>query len=202
MKTQINLLIPLLFAFLVLMQGCEEKQSDFQPIYGGFGVAAKWVGVDSGPGAELYFKDQNSKLTLIWPFLGTSGYPMLFTNDMAFFIADMPDEQGRLGSGVYFAVQATGPALDVSEDLLKFWTESKKLDFGKVRKRYVPLRVWSTENGVKLQYAGYENEPEATFAVSWEQVSNIIQDVKRTGKEHIIKEPHVVYLKKDYDGNQ
>jgi hypothetical protein len=44
---------------------------------------------------------------------------------------------------------------------------------------------------------------QATFVISWEQVSNIIQDVKRTGKQHMIDNPvrklHVVYLKKDYD---
>jgi hypothetical protein len=161
----------------------------------------QWVGVDSGPGAKLYFKDQNSKLNLIWPFLGPASGPLLGTNDIMFFIGDIPDDQGRLGNASYFAVQAPGPALDVSEDVLKFWADSKNMDWEKVRKRYAPMHLMDTAGGVKVHYARYENEPEATFVLTWEQVSNIIQDVKLTGKQHVLKEPHVVYLKKDYGTN-
>ena len=165
----------------------------------------EWIGIDSGPGGELYFKDKNSKLTLIWPFLGTGGDPMLFTNDMAFFIADMPDEQGRLGSGECFAVQAPGPALDVSEDILKLWAEANNLKFQNLKRYYSPINVQEVGGGIKIHYVGGERfpeNPEATYIATWEQVSNIIQDVKRTGKQHVIDNPvlklHVVYLKKDY----
>ena len=202
LKTQINLLVLLLFAFFVLTQGCEPKKSSFTPLQNGFGVMAQWVGIDSGPGAELYFKDKDSKPILIWPFFGSSSGEILITNDMAFFVADMPDEQGRLGSGAYFAVQAPGPVLDISQDLLKLWAESNHLDFAKVRERYSPLEEIAVGNKIKVHYAGYKDELEGTFVISWEQVSNIIQDVKRTGKQHVIDNPvlklHVVYLKKDY----
>jgi hypothetical protein len=198
LKTQINLPVPLLFAFLVLMQGCGEKQPDFRPISGGFGVATKWVGVDSGPGAALFYKGNQSKPALIWPFLTDD---LFFTNDMVFFIGDVPDDQGRLGSGFYFAAQAPGPAMDISEDILKLWAESNHLDFAGVRGRYVPLEEDAVGNGIRVHFLGDEKLP-ATYVIGWEQVSNIIQDVKRTGKQHVIDNPvlklHIVYLKKDY----
>ena len=197
MKFRTHFIRLLVGAAVVLTQGCGEKESDFQPLSGGFGVATKWVGIDSGPGAKLYFKDNKSKLTLIWPFLGTRGYHMQFTNDMAFFIADMPDELGRMGTGVYLAVQAPGPALDVSEDLLKLWAESHKLDFDKLRGHYMPLQVKASPGGVEVHYLGSEKLP-VTLAVSWEQISNIIQDVKLTGKRHVTEKYQAVYLKKDY----
>jgi hypothetical protein len=192
-----KLFVPLIFAFLVLTQGCGERQPDFKPISGGFGVVTKWVGVDSGPGAALFYKGNESKPVLIWPFLGLNEEPMLFTNDMAFFVGDIPDNQGRFGDAVYIAVQAPGPALDVSEDILKLWAESKKLDFEKMRGQYAPLELKAVPDGIEVHYLGDENLP-ATFAMSWQQVSNLIQDVKRTGKEHAFAKPHMIYLKNDY----
>ena len=198
MKFQTYLVCVLIGAAVVWTQGCGEKKSDFRPLSGGFGVVTTWIGIDSGPSAELYFKDEKSNLTLIWPFLGTRSYDPLFTNDMAFFIADMPDELGRLGTGVYLAVQAPGPALDVSQDLLKLWAESQKLDFNNFREHYEPLRVNAVTNGILVEYLTGRKHPEAKFVVTWEQVSNIIQDVKLTGKKHVTDKYKVVYLKKDY----
>jgi len=188
----LGLSIPLLFA-----QGCEKSQPDFRPISGGFGVVTKWIGVDSGPGGGLYYKDGNSRITLIWPFIGLSEEPMLFTNNLGFFIGEMPDDQGRMGTGAYFAVEAPGPAVDVSEDILKLWAESRNLDFEKVKGRYVPLQITQTATGIQVHFLGDEKLP-ATCVVNWQQISNIIEDVKRTGKERVIEKPHVIYLKKDY----
>jgi hypothetical protein len=65
-----SVLIPvLLLAFLVLTPGCVEKESDFQPLSGGFGIATKWVGIDSGPGAELFQRQQikaNANPAISW----------------------------------------------------------------------------------------------------------------------------------------
>jgi hypothetical protein len=197
---QINRIVTISFLSILFLcvQGCGQKHSDFVPLQGGFGVITKWVGIDSGPSVALYYKGNQSKPTLIWPFFGPSSGEILITNDMVFFVADMPDEQGRVGSGAYFAVQAPGPVLDVSEDLLKLWAESNHLDFTKVRGRYSPLEEIAVGNKIKVHYAGYKDDPEGTFVISWEQLSNIIQDVKRTGKQHVIQKPYVVYLKKDY----
>jgi hypothetical protein len=199
MKKEIHLTLLSLCTFLLLTQGCEQKHSDFVPLQGGFGVVTKWVGIDSGPSAALYYKGNQSKPTLIWPFL--TGGPLLFTNDMVFFVGAAPDAQGALTYNFYFAAQAPGPAINVSEDLLKYWAESNHLDFAKVRDHYSPLREKAVEGGILIDYVGGDEKvpaTQATFVISWEQVSNIIQDVKRTGKQHTIQKPYVVYLKKDY----
>ena len=198
MKRRIKSAALLLCTTFPLIQGCSEKEqtSDFQPLQGGFGVVTKWVGIDSGPGAGLYYKSNTSKPTLIWPFLGPASGPLLFTNDIGFFIGDIPDDQGRLGRGTYFAVQAPGPALDVSEDVLRLWAESKNVDFKKVKDRYSPLDLKATVGGIEAHFIGDEQLP-ATIDLSWEQISNIIQDVKQTGKQHVIEKPHVVYIRGD-----
>src|SRR4051812_8907817 len=98
----------LLISLAMVIQGCEDDISDFRPLSGGFGIVSKWVGVDTGPGAKLFYKSSNeSKARLIWPFVKGG---VAFTNDLVFFIGDMPDDQNRLGSGTYFVAQAPGPA--------------------------------------------------------------------------------------------
>ena len=84
-----------------------------------------------------------------------------------------------------FAVQEPGPALDVSEDVLKLWAETHNVNFASLRGHYEPLRVMSSPGGVEVEYREMRSvkiQP-VHFTMSWEQVSNIIQDVKKNGKE-------------------
>jgi hypothetical protein len=196
---------PLLLSFAALLAfsgGCGDKKSDFQPLAGGFGFRTKWLGIDSGPGAALYYKGQQSEPALIWPFLGPASGPIQITNDMAFFRASAPNANGELVYPVFIPVQAPGPALDVTDDLLKLWAESQKIDFQKLRDHYTPVEEKAVENGIWVSYVTGQNFPDAKFVVNWEQVSNVIQDVKRTGKPLVIEKPHLVYLKKNYDSTE
>ncbi len=181
-------------SIVLLAQGCEDKKSEFKPVSGGFGVKAQWVGIDSGPRAELYYKTNGSEPVLIWPFLDGEMY---YTNDLFFFVGSIRDEGGRIRVPRYFAVKAPGPAIDVSDDLLKRFAESNHLDFADVRKQYEPLRLQQVSDEIEVHFIGPYQKPN-TLLVDWEQLSNIIQDVKRTGKQHAVEDPHTVYLKKDY----
>ena len=192
----VMVLTVLTVSIIFLAQGCEDKKSDFKPLSGGFGVKAQWVGIDSGPRAELYYQTNGSKPVLVWPFLTGEMY---YTNDLVLFVGSIRDQDGTITIERYFAVQAPGPAIDVSDDLLKRYVESNHLDFAEARKHYSPL---GGGLGLKKVPSGIEvfigpNETN-TFFVSWEQVSNIVQDVRRTGKQYSVEDPHTVYLKKDY----
>jgi hypothetical protein len=189
------LLLTLLTGSIVLLgQGCEDKKSEFKPLSGGFGVKAQWVGIDSGPRAELYYKTNGSKPVLIWPFLTGEMY---YTNDLFFFVGSIRDEQGRISVERYFAVNAPGPAIDVSDDLLKRFADTNGWDFSMVRKKYGPAVLKKLSEGIEVHFIGPYQQPD-TLLVNWEELSNIVQDVKRTGKQHAVEDPHTVYLKKDY----
>jgi hypothetical protein len=110
-------------------------------------------------------------------------------------VGDIRDEKGRLGDSRYFATQAPGPAVDVSDDLLKRFADSNGLDFSTARKKYRPLELKKATGGIEAFIGPNESN---TLFVTWEQLSNIVQDVKRTGKQHAVENPHTVYLKKDY----
>ena len=182
-------------AIVLLAQGCEDKKSEFKPLSGGFGVKAQWVGIDSGPRAELYYKTNNSKPVLIWPFLTGEMY---YTNDLFFFVGSVRDEQGRIGDRRYFAAKAPGPAIDVSDDLLKRFADSNRFDFVSVRKKYSPAVLKAISEGeFEVNFLGPYQQPD-TLLINWEQLSNIVQDVNQTGKQHAVEKPHTVYLKKEY----
>jgi hypothetical protein len=142
-----QLLIFATSSIFVLGQGCEDKKSEFKPLSGGFGVMAQWVGIDSGPRAELYYKTNNSKPVLIWPFLDGEMY---YTNDLFFFEGFLRDEEGKITIQRYFAAQAPGPAIDISDDLLKRFTESNGLDLGIARKKYSPWKAEKVADGIKV----------------------------------------------------
>ena len=195
-----NILLTFGYLLLLLAVGCKKRTPPISPLSGGFGIAATWIGIDSGPAATLFYTDINSNTTMIWPFFGPSAEEICISNDIAFFSADLPDEKGRLGVGAYLAVQGQGPVLDVSKDLLKIWADSNRLDFETIKDKYKPLDEGSTNNGIHIHFTGPNNETKPDFIVTWEELSKIVQDVKKTGKRHITTPPATVYLRKDYDG--
>jgi hypothetical protein len=207
LKTEIKLLVPLLLAFLVLTQGCEPKssstkKSSFSPTQNGFGVVVHEIGIDSGPDAKLYYKGTNERPALVWPSIGTHGYPLLYTNDIVFLLADKPNEQG-IGGGVFIVVQGTGPAMDITADVLKIIAEQMSVDFKKSLQVCRPLRLIQTGEKMKVVYLANPlvdpSIPDLEGQINWEQVFAIMQDVKKTGKTNKVVNKDVLYLQKDYD---
>ena len=192
----------MLFAFLVLTLGCERKKASFVPLENGFGVVVQAIGIDTGPGAELYYKGTNESPVLVWPYIGTSGYPILYTNDIALLLADKPDDQGRLGHGALIAVRGTGPAMDISKDVLQIAAKQAQVDFRKALRVCRPLRLNETGGKLKVLYLANElaepNIPDLGVQVTWEQIFEIMREVKSSGKTNRFVNSEVLYLQKDY----
>jgi len=185
---------------LALVLGCGHREPQFTPIHGHYGVVSQWVGIDSGPGAKFFYRDDQGKLTEIWPFIiGTgSGVSNLYEKDMAIVTGRLPDKDGVMRVTRYYACDGPGPALDVSEDLLRLFCESNKLDFEKLRVHYSPQMLKEVAGGFQVGYLGDEGFPEGISNVTWDQLAEIIRDVKANGKRHKLWEHPVTYLRKDY----
>ncbi len=209
LKTEIKLFIPLLFAFLVLTQGCEpksssSKESSFSPMQNGFGVVVHEIGIDSGPGAKLYYKGTNEEPVLVWPCIGTHGDPLLYTNDIVFLLADKPDGQGRTGGGALIVVQGTGPAMDITGNVLKIAVEQAHVDFKIALQVCWPdILTRTQDNKLEIIYGAssvdHPEIPRLKVQITWEQVFAIMQDVKNNGKTNKVVNTDVLYLQKDYD---
>lgn len=185
---------------LLTVLGCGHEEPAFTPIHGHYGVVTQWVGIDSGPGAKFFYSDDQGKLTEIWPFLGESanGISCLYEKNMAIFLGRLPDKDGVLRVSRYYACDGPSPALDVSEDLLRLFCESNKLDFNKLRTHYSSSYLQEVSGGFRVGYLKDEGFPEGDFNVTWEQLAEIIRDVKANGKLHKLWERPVYYQRKDY----
>ena len=80
------------FAFLCFVvfvsckpKGTSPKELGYHPMHNGFGVVVKSIGIDSGPGAKLYYKGTNENPSLVWPCIGTWGGSDIIHKRHSFF---------------------------------------------------------------------------------------------------------------------
>lgn len=179
------------------------KKPSFSPLQNGFGVVVQEMGIDSGPGAKLYYKGTNENPVLVWPYIGTWGDPILFTNDIALLHADIPDEQGSLGGSALIVAQGPSLAMDISKDVLKIAAEQSQVDFKKALRVCWPASLVRIRDD-KLQVifgANWVEEPtikKLKVEITWKQVFEIMEDVKSSGKTNKVTNTDVLYLQKDY----
>jgi hypothetical protein len=201
-KNFIFVLISCVFFVSCEPQETPPKELQFKPTQNGFGVMAQWVGVDTGPGAALYYKGTNETPVLVWPYIGTHGYPILYANDTALLLADMPDEEGRLVNSVLIAVQGIGPAMNISDDVLKIAAKQNQVDFNRALKVCEPLRLNKTEDAMKVLFYSKKymdsTIPDLEAKITWDQIFEIMRDVKESGKTNKVVNTDVIYLQKQY----
>jgi len=195
------------FLLPIILSSCSPSESSppkstFSPLQNGFGVVVQAIGIDSGPGAKLYYKGTNVIITLVWPYIGTHGYPILYTNNIALLLADKPDSHGYLGNGALIVIQGTGPAMDISDEVLKIAAEQNHVDFDRALKVCEPLRLNQVTNALKVLFYSKKymdsTIPDLEAQITWEQVFAIMEDVKKTGETNKVVNTDVRYLQKDY----
>ena len=189
----------------VLLVACKPQvpppqQSPFRPLQNGFGVVTQPIGVDTGPGAKLYYKGTNEPPVLVWPYIGTHGYPILYSNDIALLLADNADAQGRLVLGALIVVQGTGPAMDISDDVLKIASEQTHADFQRALQVNHPLRLNQVEGKIEVYFVAKVGSggSDLKARITWDDVFEIMRDVKTSGRTNKITNTDVLYLKKNY----
>jgi hypothetical protein len=200
-----------------LMAACSRmapapKETPFHPTENGFGVVAQWIGIDVGPAAQLYYKGTNDIPVMVWPFIGTRGYRILYSNDIALLLCDKPNNKGEFDKGVLIAAQGVGPAMDISKDVLKIAAEQNHVDFARALKVCEPLRLNQTNDAINvLFYSKKYVDPsiaDMNAEISWGQIFAIMRDVRTSGKTNKVVytefihrkalNTDVPYLEKDY----
>jgi len=93
--------------------------------------------------------------------------------------------------------------VDISDDVLKIAADQQHADFRTALKVCRPLRLnQTTTNGIEVLFVGdWIIEPsirELTAHVTWEQIFEIMQDVKKSGETNKVVNTDILYLQKDY----
>ena len=160
------------------------------------------MGIDTGPGAELYYKGTNDNPVLVWPYIGTYGAPISYDNDVALLLADKPDSAGDFGATVLIAVQGAGPPMDVSDDILQIVARQSNVDFKRALRSCSPIGLVKSETSLKVSFLSVQSPktdvPNLQGYVTWQQIFEIMEDVRKTGITNVIKKTGFKYLQKDY----
>jgi hypothetical protein len=140
---------------------------------------------------SLDYRGPDGRTILIWPSL--YGSDAVIKSDMAFFVGDKayvsPDPDDPRGTKPrLFAVQPPGPPLDITDEVLWYWSKASGKDFAKAVQLFnlatpvandkhldVQLEFWVNENG----WPNY-----STLQLDWNQVSEIVNTVKAKGTMH------------------
>lgn len=201
-RCALNFLLPLFLLGCCGKSQPVSSEPSFRPLQNGFGVVVRPIGIDTGPGAKLYYKGGNKNPVLVWPFIGTRGFPILYTNDIALLLADKPNSQGHLGNAALVVDQGVGPAMDISKDVLKIAAEQNGVDFGRALKACRPSQLHQTRDSIKVLFLADQlidrSLPDLEASISWDQIFQIIRDVRTSGRSARLVNSDVIYLEKDY----
>jgi hypothetical protein len=134
------------------------------------------------------YREPDAKTILIWPSLYGAGEVIhgnvaIFVGDQAYVSSNPDDPRGTRPR--LFAVQAPGPPLDITDEVLGYWSKASGKDFAKAEQQFNQAIPTGTNNQLDLQlefWMGGNGWPDnATLQLDWNQVSDIMRAVKENG---------------------
>ncbi|HEV2438142.1 MAG TPA: hypothetical protein VG077_19275 [Verrucomicrobiae bacterium] len=140
---------------------------------------------------SLDYRGPDGRTILIWPSLyGTDvvikGDIILFMGDKAYVSSDPDDPRGTKPR--LFAAQPPGLPLDITDEVLWYWSKASGKDFTKAVHLLNLATPVATDNHLEVQLEFWVNEngwpDNSTLQLDWNQVSEIMRTVKTNGKVH------------------
>ena len=191
MKPIKNLAFRFLSVLLCIgLAGC-STHPPAQHLSSGYGeVAHPLKSADSPADTRISFeyREPDGKTILIWPSLYGVGEVIhgnvaIFVGDKAYVSSDPDDRRGTKPR--LFAVQTPGLPLDITEEVLWYWSKASGKDFGKAVQLFNMATPVEKNNQLDLQlefWMGGNGWPEnSTLQLDWNQVSDIMRQVREKG---------------------
>lgn len=140
---------------------------------------------------SLDYRGPNGRTILIWPSLYGSdvvikGDVVIFVGDKAYVSPDPDDPRGMKPR--VFAAQPPGPPLDITDEVLWYWSKATGKDFAKAVQLFTLATPGERNNHLELQlefWMGGNGWPDnSTLELDWNQVLEIMRTVKEKGTAH------------------
>ena len=137
---------------------------------------------------SLQYRAPDGKITLVWPSL--YGVGEVIKGDVAIFVGDkayvQPDANDPRGvKPRLFAVRSPALPLDITDEVLRQWSNKSGKDFKKALVRFNMVTPTEKNGQLELQLEFWTEEvdwPDAsTLQLDWNQVSNVMRTVKEKG---------------------
>jgi hypothetical protein len=191
MKLIKNLVFRFLPALLCIgLAGCSTPPM-IQPLSNGYEeVAHLHRSMDSPADMRVCFeyREPDGKTILIWPSL--YGVGEVIKGDVAIFVGDKayvssnPDDP-RGTKPRLFAVQAPGLPLDITDEVLWYWSKASGKDFAKAVQLFNMATPVERNNQLEVQLEFWQDQNDwpdnAMLQLDWNQVSEIMRTVKEKG---------------------
>jgi hypothetical protein len=180
-----------LFAVCVcLLASCAEVSN--YDLSSGFFIRRAHSGLawEAGGGSqELFYSGTNGKQRRVWEYVAAA----YAGNGTAVFIGwreglDIPR------GDTYFAVKENSPVVAISKAVLKCAAKNNGAQSEDYFKRYVEYKLHAKNNVVKFEFAAHGEQPDLFVDLTWDEISEIVDSVMKTGKPHIDKVSGLTYL--------
>jgi hypothetical protein len=194
MKLITNLLFHFPPALLCIgLAGCSSPPV-VQHLSSGYGEVAHPRRSKDSPAdlrVSFEYREPDGKTILIWPSLYgvgevIKGEVAIFVGDKAYVSSDPDDPRGTKPR--LFAVQAPGLPLDITDEVLWYWSKASGKDFAKAVQLFSMATPVEKNNQFELQLEFWVDENDwpdnATLVLDWNQVSDIMRTVKEKGTLH------------------
>jgi hypothetical protein len=151
--------------------------------------------------SEVYYWDEHGKKTLIWRYLSDQ---FLYTNDLALFhgyLTTGPDDPGgatRRGVERLFLVHESGPAVDITEDVVLLWAHRTGTNLLLALKKGYIASLKKGDEAFEVR-VGFRFGAVGTVELSRDELLKMIREAKEKGKP--MKDPGfgTPYLKRDWE---
>jgi hypothetical protein len=177
----------------VALAGCSTHPA-IQPLSGGYEQMTYPNTSEDAPveaRISLNYRGPDGRSVLIWPSL--FGKDEVIKDDVAIFVGDKayvssnPDDP-RGTKPRLFAVKAPGPPLDITDEVLWYWSKETGKDFRRAVRLFNLPTLVDQGDKVEVQLEFYVNEhgwpDNSLLQLDWNQVAEIMRTVKTKGTMH------------------
>jgi len=195
-----------------LITGCErEETGGFTPMENGFGFAQhskKTSPMHRAIWADFEYRDTNGIATVVWPYIHSVESIQISSNTVVLLgrkAKPFGDGIERLTTRLVAFEAPTGPPMDITDQVLENWCGKNGVQVTNIiQDSFVGLI--KTNNVLRFDFGIIKrglrgpdtiDAADGTAMISWSEVAEIIQDVKKTGKLKKEKWSGVEYLQKD-----
>jgi hypothetical protein len=136
---------------------------------------------------------------VIWPSL--DGVREVKHNDVVVFVGEAAFKQLDPGKphatdSRLFAVKAPEPPLDITDEILWRWSKESGEDFAAIMKKASIVYPQEKDNGIEFPFA--RGGPDLNIFMSWDQISNVMREVKKKGVVRKDRVWDTSYIEKEF----
>jgi hypothetical protein len=194
----------LLTIIFVSLTGCGGSYNRVDTLSGGYQETAHIQYSSSEPeGSQtsIQYRTPNGRQVTIWPSISSGP---IIKNDIAIFVGNVAWEPRKFGErwdmgGRLFAVKSPEPLLDITDEILWRWSNKNGIDFEKALKIAVAVTIEEKENQLEIRFAFWgQNGWPRIVLVDWNQISDIMREVKEKGVVHKDSRWGTSYIEKEF----